>query len=93
MAKIEWDDSLSVGIRLIDDQHKMMIQRIREVSSAVEKSQDMGNIVKTLDFMVEYTNFHFSTEEKHMKETNYPGLEFHRKQHEEFKVTLNRTRA
>jgi hemerythrin len=90
MVKIEWDDSLSVGIRLIDEQHKMMIQRIREVYSAIEKSQDMGNIVRTLDFMVEYTNFHFSTEEKHMKEKNYPGPKYHREQHEEFKVTLNR---
>ncbi|UCH38176.1 MAG: hemerythrin family protein, partial [Candidatus Bathyarchaeota archaeon] len=34
------------------------------------------------------TNFHFSTEEKHMNETKYPGLKSHQTQHEEFKATL-----
>ena len=36
----------------------------------------------------EYTDFHFTTEEKHMNETKYLGLEYHQTQHEEFKSTL-----
>ena len=32
-------------------------------------------IGKTLDFMSEYTDHHFSAEEKHMAEVGYPGLE------------------
>lgn len=88
MVKIEWDDDLSIGIPLIDEQHKMLIQRLNSLSNAVDTYQSVNEIVNTLDFLIEYANFHFSTEEKHMKEMNYPGLKHHKIQHEEFKVTL-----
>jgi len=88
MAKIEWDNSLSVGIDLIDEQHKMLIQRLNDLSKAVEMMQGEAEIMKTLEFMIDYTNFHFSSEEKHMTEQEYPGLDYQQKQHEEFKDTL-----
>ena len=88
MVNIEWDDSLSVGIPLIDEQHKMLIQRLQALVHAIETYQSVSEIVKTLDFLIEYTNFHFSTEEKHMNETQYPGVTDHHTQHEEFKATL-----
>jgi len=89
MTEIKWDDSLSVGIKLIDEQHKMLIQRIKNLSDAVDSSRGLEQIMKTLDFMLDYTEFHFSTEEKHMKEQGYRGFEGHKKQHEEFVSTLD----
>ena len=52
-------------------------------------NRGIEKIMSTLGFMIEYTDFHFSTEEKHMNELNYPGLKYHRKQHNEFKTVLN----
>ena len=89
MTEIEWDDSLSVGVDLIDEQHKMLIKRIKDLSEAVVSSRGVGQIGKTLGFMIDYTNFHFSTEEKHMTELGYPGFDIHKQLHEEFKTTLN----
>ena len=89
MTSIEWDDRLSVGIALIDEQHKMLIQRLNDLSKAIEMNQSVGEIVRVLGFLIEYTSFHFSTEEKHMKENNYSGLNYHKTQHEEFETTLN----
>ena len=89
MTKIEWDDNLSVGVDLIDEQHKMLIQRIKDLSDAVVSSRGAGQIGKTLGFMIDYTEFHFSTEEKHMNELGYPRFDIHKDQHEEFKSTLN----
>ena len=88
MAKIEWNDSLSIGIDLIDEQHKMLIQRLNDLSKAVEMKQGETEIMKTLEFMIDYTDFHFSAEEKHMTEQEYPGLDYQQKQHKEFKDTL-----
>jgi hemerythrin len=88
MTKIEWDSSLSVGIDLIDEQHKMLIRRLNDLSSAIEMTQGEGSIVQTLDFLIEYTNFHFSAEEKCMDEYDYPGLDHQKKQHAEFKASL-----
>jgi hemerythrin len=90
MAEIKWDDSLSIGIKLIDEQHRMLIQRLSDLSRAIEMNQGEVKIAKTLDFMVDYTDFHFSAEEKHMMEQNYPGLEYQKQQHSEFKGHLQR---
>ena len=89
MTEIKWDNSLSVGVDLIDEQHKLLIQRIEDLSDAVNSSRGATEIGKTLGFMIDYTEFHFSTEEKHMTELDYPGYEPHKQQHEEFKSTLN----
>jgi hemerythrin len=89
MTEIEWDDSLSVGVDLIDEQHKMLIQRMKDLAEAVRSSRGAEQIVKTLGFMIDYTEFHFSTEEKHMTELGYPLFKSHKQQHEEFKSTLN----
>ena len=76
MAKIEWDNSLSIGIKLIDEQHKMLIQRLSDLSGAIEMSRGEVETAKTLDFMVDYTDFHFSAEEKHMTEQKQQHAEF-----------------
>jgi hemerythrin len=88
MAKIEWDNSLSIGVKLIDEQHKMLIQRLSDLSRAIEMTQGEVKIATTLDFMVDYTDFHFTAEEKHMAEQNYQGLEYQKQQHAEFKSLL-----
>lgn len=89
MAKVEWDDRLSVGVDLIDAQHKMLLKRLSDFSEAVDSRQGSGEIVRTLEFLVDYTDFHFSTEERHMRESGYPGLGHHVGKHEEFKAALS----
>ena len=89
MSEFEWDDSLSVGVDLIDEQHKMLIEKLGDLSDALKKSVEHNEILKTLEFVIDYTDFHFTAEEKTMAENDYPGLEFQQQQHAEFKVTLN----
>ena len=88
MGKIEWDGSLAIGVKLIDDQHSMLIQRLNDMTHAVESAQGPKEVARTLQFLIEYTDYHFKTEEKHMRETNFPGLEGQINAHEEFKKTL-----
>ena len=89
MSKIEWDDSMSVNVDLIDEQHKMLIQKLSDLSSAFRMGLEQNKIMKTLDFMVDYTDFHFTTEEQVMEDNDYPGLKEQKQQREEFKMTLN----
>jgi hemerythrin len=89
MSKMKWDESLSVGVELIDEQHKMWIERLRDAQAAIKEIQGMPHISNALDFLVDYTRFHFSTEEKYMMETGYPELGSHRAEHEELKSTLD----
>ncbi len=89
MSVMKWDESLSTGVELIDEQHKKWIEYLGNVQSAIEDQRGMPQISNTLDFLVDYTRFHFSTEEKAMSETGYSGLEDHRARHEDLKGTLD----
>jgi len=89
MSKIEWDDSMSVNVDLIDAQHKMLIQKLADLSAAFRRGLEQNKIMKTLDFMIDYTDFHFSAEEKVMEENDYPRLKEQKQQHEKFRGTLN----
>jgi len=88
MNKMEWNDGLSVGIALIDEQHKTWIKHLNDLAAAFDSRLGIEHIAKTLAFLVDYTYFHFSTEEKHMTANNYPGLAAHRLKHNKLKATL-----
>ena len=66
MSKIEWDNSLSVGVDLIDEQHKMLIEKLKDLSDDLKRGHEQDRILKTLGFMMDYTDFHFTAEEKVM---------------------------
>ena len=84
MVKIEWSDGLSIGVDLVDEQHKELLTKMNDISHSIEHNHGVESITKTLDFMIEYTDYHFGTEEKHMETTAYPRIEYHKKMHAEF---------
>ena len=86
MEQVQWDNSLSIGVDLIDEQHKALIQRLNDVYKAVEVQQGPMEITKTLGFLEEYTDYHFSAEEKHMQDNDYPGLEVQQQEHQNSKI-------
>lgn len=88
MAKIEWNDNLSIGVDVVDEQHQMWIQKFNDIASAIEHREGPHRIGETLNFLIDYTKFHFNSEEKYMAEHNYPGLAEHHTLHEELKKTL-----
>jgi len=89
MGTMQWDESLSVGIALIDKQHQTWIQRLNGVSTAIEAMQGPKRIGDALGFLIEYTGTHFETEEKAIAEHGYPEIAQHKAKHEELKATLN----
>jgi hemerythrin len=88
MKKIVWEDNLSIGVEAIDDQHKHWIDHFNSAVEVLATVQSPKQIIKTLDFLIDYTEFHFSTEEKYMTGSDYPGLEEHKTIHDELRRTL-----
>ena len=88
MGQKEWTKSLSVGVKLIDEQHKTLIQQLNSITAAIEVRQGEREIIKALGFLADYADLHFSTEEKYMRENSYPGLKDHLPKHAEFRSTL-----
>ncbi len=88
MKEIAWTKDLSVGLELIDEQHKMLIKHLSDLNEALKEGKGPTKIASTLNFLIDYTNFHFNAEEKYMAANDYPELENHQKMHREFKTTL-----
>lgn len=88
MARMQWDDSLAVGVGLIDEQHKQLIKRLDDLARAVGENQGPTAVASTLSFLSEYTNFHFAAEEALMLAQGYPTLDEHKAKHEEFRSVL-----
>lgn len=75
MAFIEWDQTCSVGVHLIDNQHKRLFALINDFHEA------KTNIDQTLQNLLSYVDFHFKTEERYFDKFHYDKTEEHRQQH------------
>ena len=83
MALMQWDDSFSVNVKEIDQQHQKLVGMLNEFYGHVGK--DAGQAFRALlDSLVEYTQYHFSTEEKYFKKFMYPDAANHADEHKEF---------
>ena len=84
----EFTENLATGNEMIDSQHKELIQKINDLLDSCEKSSDKVVAIKTLDFLSDYTEYHFNAEEQLQKDIEYPGYDKHKAQHEEFKTPV-----
>ena len=88
MPLVEWDESFSVNINLIDRQHKKLFRLANEYHQALVDGKSKFALYKLLDGLAEYTAIHFSTEERYFAEFNFEDVEEHKRQH---KVILDKT--
>ncbi|MGF0033318.1 bacteriohemerythrin [Bariatricus sp. SGI.154] len=84
----EFSENLVTGNEMIDSHHKELIDRMNKLLDSCERSNEKSVAVKTLDYLADYTDFHFTAEEELQKEIEYPGYEQHKAQHEAFKKTI-----
>jgi hemerythrin len=82
---IKWTPEMSVGSSIIDAQHKVLLNQIRSLYNALLDNKTESIVKSSLSFLDTYIKSHLNYEEKYMEEHGYPGLEEHKKIHEEFK--------
>jgi len=90
---IVWDDVFSLGFKPIDDQHKKLVLIINELFTACKEgviAADMA-FLETAKKTLDYTETHFADEEDYMREVNYPRFNEHKKQHEDFIASVQKT--
>jgi hemerythrin-like metal-binding protein len=93
MPLIRWDESLSVGIAEIDDQHKRLVNMINELYDAMLQKKGKAVLSQIIKEMAEYAAVHFATEERYFVRYFYPETDSHRKEHREFKKKVEELRA
>lgn len=88
MAYWKWDPAFSVGIAVIDDQHKRIIEYINELGT-ISIYHDKEKVNEVLLALIDYTVSHFSFEESLMHEAGYRNLEAHKQIHFSFIERIN----
>lgn len=83
MAYIDWNESYSVGIKAMDDQHKELVNMINQLHEAMKTGQASKEAPAILKRLVDYTHSHFDAEEKLLIKETYPGLLNHQKMHKD----------
>lgn len=81
----EWTPDLSVGVGEIDSQHREFIKRADKFITAVEQGHGADVLAETVDFVLEYVEKHFMTEEMFMIQFAYPEIAAHKKLHNTFR--------
>jgi len=83
---VVWDDKYSIGIPLIDSQHKELIALTNELYKACRYGDEAAKeqFRMTIHEAAAYVKFHFSVEEQIMQKAGYPDIVNHKKYHAEF---------
>ncbi len=90
--KILWSDDFLVGIPEVDEQHKKLVSFIGDFYEILiaGESQYISKREAILKEIVDYTVYHFGTEEKLFELHNYPEAPIHMSQHRTFISEVSR---
>jgi hemerythrin len=81
MALMTWSDSLSTGVKAMDEQHKGLVNTLNELHAAMLGGNNKSATGPLLDRLVKYTHDHFASEEALMTRGEYPKLDAHLAKH------------
>ncbi len=79
--KIAWKEEYSVGVQVLDDDHKKLVQLLNQFTTAYDYAMSESFERQALEDLVDYTKTHFLREEKIMEENGYPDIVAHKEQH------------
>jgi diguanylate cyclase (GGDEF)-like protein/hemerythrin-like metal-binding protein len=77
------DNSHLVGVALIDEQHRMMVDLLNKLNAAFRNAQPIALTTRLFDELVNYSCFHFETENRLMELHDYPDQLAHRQAHQQ----------
>ncbi len=73
-----------IGIDAIDDQHKELFERIGQFYDSIDKGLTAPQVNEIMDYLADYANTHFATEEGYMSQYDYPEYRQHKELHQVF---------
>jgi hemerythrin len=83
---VDWDSRYTVGIQLLDDQHKELLKLINTcyLGCLSEDEAVKKHLMVNIHGLINYIRYHFSTEEQLLERIKYPDGAAHKRQHNEF---------
>lgn len=87
----EFTEEYFTGIELIDREHEALFEIVGKANALVRdwnKDQGLDDVMKLLEELKEYTEFHFADEEEYMRAVKYDGYEAQKRAHDAFIARL-----
>jgi len=83
MPLTSWSDKLSVGVVVLDNDHKKLIAMVNNLFDGIQAGKGKEVVGKILDGLIAYTAEHFKREEAFFAQAGYPDAKAHKAQHED----------
>ena len=80
MAIVIWNESYNLGIEEIDQQHRKLVDIINELNDGMEIGGSSRHVITLLDELIDYTSYHFASEERYMLLNDYDSCAFNKHQ-------------
>lgn len=84
MPLFVWKKDYSVGVELLDEHHKNLFRIFNSLYENTMHSKEVEYVLPIIDELQEYTEYHFSAEEKHMREQGFSETDDHILKHRDF---------
>lgn len=81
---LKFEPNMSVGIDILDDQHKTLIAALNRLMDALWDGKGKEEVCNSIKFLMDYTVTHFADEEEWMERYDFPELDGHRLLHRQF---------
>ncbi|EKV28099.1 Hemerythrin [Caenispirillum salinarum AK4] len=78
---IQWRDKMSVGSRVLDEDHKRLIDILNTFEQMTRNGASFEALDQIFQELADYTRDHFAREERIQQEINYPLRQTHQEQH------------
>jgi hemerythrin-like metal-binding protein len=72
----------SINVRVIDDQHAVLIENLERLEQAMAVGKGAAALLQLIRDLEDYARYHFPTEERIMESCTYPLRDMHALEHE-----------
>jgi len=89
---IEWNPTYSIGMKEIDDQHKVLVDIINQLWDEVVNGEKGVRVLASIAELEQYTVTHFQAEENFMRSNAYSDFNAHKQRHDAFVARIRQER-
>lgn len=84
MGGIQWSEMMSVGVPILDADHRILIGLINHLHRSIGDPEEYAAVGSVLRALEEYAANHFDREERMMRAGRFPAFDSHRRTHAGF---------
>jgi hemerythrin len=85
----DFDAEFRLGIDSVDNEHVKLIDMLNQVHILLNEGKKSEAVAYFRETLSSYVNEHFANEEQFMAEIGFPGIDDHKKIHDNYRQSFN----